>query len=107
MWSLARMESRSGIDKLDKLDKITGVEVRITSEAQAQYLRLPKPIAARVRHVTARLARWPAVSGVKPLRREWQGHFRIRSGDWRIIFRPSGDVVWIVRIDNRKDVYEV
>jgi mRNA interferase RelE/StbE len=82
------------------------MEVRITDEAQAQYARLPKAIALRVLGVFRRLAEWPDVSGAKPLRRELKGHFRIRTGDWRVIFRPSGNVVWVVRIDNRKDVYE-
>ncbi|MFI5379257.1 MAG: type II toxin-antitoxin system RelE/ParE family toxin [Tepidisphaerales bacterium] len=53
-----------------------------------------------------RLERWPDTSGAKPLRGGLKGHFRIRTGDFRIMFRVVADEVWIVRIEHRKDVYE-
>ena len=34
------------------------------------------------------------------------GHYRVRSGDYRVIFRIEGDVVRIVRIGHRADIYE-
>ena len=78
----------------------------ILGEAREQFMGLPSPIQKRVRDVFARLADWPAVSGAKPLRRELKGCFRVRVGDWRVLFRPQGDTVTIFRIDNRRDVYE-
>jgi hypothetical protein len=30
----------------------------------------------------------------------------VRTGDWRVIFRPVGDEIRIVRIAHRRDVYE-
>lgn len=65
------------------------------------------PLAIRLRcyGIIERLQHWPSVSGAKPLRGELKGCFRIRTGDWRVVFRPEGSVLWIVRIDNRKDVY--
>lgn len=44
------------------------------------------------------------ISGAKPLRGAWKGCFRLRTGDWRMIVKPAGDILWIVRIDNRRDV---
>jgi mRNA-degrading endonuclease RelE of RelBE toxin-antitoxin system len=39
---------------------------------------------------------------VRKLKGEWEGHFRIRKGDWRIIFRPPEDnVIYIVYIRKR------
>ncbi len=35
-----------------------------------------------------------------------KGCFRLRCGDWRIVFRPSGDDLFVTAIDNRRDVYE-
>jgi mRNA-degrading endonuclease RelE of RelBE toxin-antitoxin system len=81
------------------------MEVRMTSEAQADYQHLPLVIRSRVAAIFERLMHWPKVSGIKPLRGGWKNHFRIRTGDWRIIVKPAGQVVWIVRIDNRRDVY--
>ena len=37
---------------------------------------------------------------------EWAGHYRIRTGDWRVIFRVVAPDVIVVRIRNRRDVYE-
>lgn len=67
---------------------------------------LPISIHRRVLDVLHRLERWPEISGAKPLRRELKGCFRVRTGDWRVVVRPQGDVVWVIAVDNRKDVYE-
>jgi mRNA-degrading endonuclease RelE of RelBE toxin-antitoxin system len=79
--------------------------VTITAEAQRQFEQLPLPIQRRVRDVMARLADWPSVSGAKPLRKELAGSFRIRTGDYRVVFRVTGDRVLIWRVDNPRDVY--
>jgi mRNA-degrading endonuclease RelE of RelBE toxin-antitoxin system len=82
------------------------VRVEITPEAQSQFLDVPHGMQDRILAVFERLAAWPKVSGAKPLRRELKGSFRIRAGDWRILFRPQGETILIFRIDNRRDVYE-
>jgi mRNA-degrading endonuclease RelE of RelBE toxin-antitoxin system len=56
--------------------------------------------------VFKRLQQWPKMSGAKPLRGRWSGHYRVRTGDWRVIFRPVSPEVIIVRIKHRSDVYE-
>jgi mRNA-degrading endonuclease RelE of RelBE toxin-antitoxin system len=81
-------------------------KVVLTEEAAAELAELTNPMLSRVQEIIERLEHWPEVSGRKPLRGSLKGHFRIRTGDWRVIVRPAGDVLWIVRIDNRKDVYE-
>ena len=80
--------------------------VRITPEAYQQIAVLPVSIHRRVLSVLERLERWPTVSGAKPLRRELKGCFRVRTGDWRVVIRPQGQIVWVIAVDNRKDVYE-
>ena len=82
------------------------MSVRITAEAYQQITVLPVSIHRRVMTVLKRLEQWPTVSGAKPLRRELKGCFRVRTGDWRVIIRPQGEVVWVISVDNRKDVYE-
>ena len=81
-------------------------EVEFTAEAKHELEEIPLIIRLRCYGIIERLQHWPNVSGAKPLRGELKGCFRIRTGSWRIVFRPEGSMVWIVRIDNRKDVYE-
>ena len=82
--------------------------VVITPAAQAELDLLPLPIRTRVRAVFVRLERWPNVSGAKPLRGDLSGSFRIRTGDYRVVFRPerAGDRVVVWRIGYRGDVYD-
>jgi mRNA-degrading endonuclease RelE of RelBE toxin-antitoxin system len=81
------------------------MQVGLTAEALKQYGRLPRGIQPRVDHVVRRLSNWPDVSGVKPLVGGLAGNFRIRTGDYRIVFRVSGDKVIVWKIGDRKDVY--
>jgi mRNA interferase RelE/StbE len=83
-------------------------EVRIAEEARADFQSLPLPMQVRVRKVFGRLVRWPAVSGAKPLKGALKGAYRIRTGDWRVLFTVDQQArrVTVFRIDNRRDVYE-
>ena len=82
------------------------VRVLLTPEGQGEFDALPLTIQARVRDVFVRLEQWPNVSGAKPLSYDWRGHFRIRVGDWRVIFRVVAPDVVVVRIMHRSKVYE-
>ena len=96
---------QTSLDKHDKHDNFGLMEVRMTAQALSDYQRLPLVIRSRVVGVLERLTSWPRVSGAKPLHGKWKGHFRIRTGDWRLVIKPQGQVLWVVRIDNRRDVY--
>lgn len=80
--------------------------VTMTPAAARQFDALPLAIRARVLGVFERLARWPAVSGAKPLRGALAGQFRIRTGDYRVQFRIQGDQVIIERMGHRDGFYE-
>jgi mRNA-degrading endonuclease RelE of RelBE toxin-antitoxin system len=82
------------------------VAVRLTAEGAADFAALPTVMKARVLAVQARLEQWPNVSGAKALSREWVGHRRIRTGDYRVIFRVQSSDVIIVRIQHRSAVYD-
>jgi len=81
-------------------------KVEITPTAQKQIEELPGGIVQRVLSVIERLPKWPDVSGAKPLKGNRSGQFRLRTGDFRLIVRPVGDVVYVLEVGNRKDVYE-
>jgi mRNA-degrading endonuclease RelE of RelBE toxin-antitoxin system len=82
------------------------MRVLLAPEAQADVLALPVTMRARFDAVVTRLEAWPAVTGAKPLRGKLKGHFRIRMGDWRVIFKPVRPDLIVVRIAHRSTVYE-
>jgi mRNA-degrading endonuclease RelE of RelBE toxin-antitoxin system len=56
--------------------------------------------------LVSRLEKWPDVSGVKSLRGNLAGWYRLRTGDYRLLFRVKGDTVAVEKIGHRKDFYE-
>jgi mRNA interferase RelE/StbE len=75
-----------------------------TPTAKRALARLPEKVAtAAVEFIYGALAGNPARVG-KPLRNELEGLHSARRGDFRIIYRIS-DVVTIVAIDHRADIY--
>lgn len=81
-------------------------KVELTPEAVENAAGLPKAIKKRLRKVLQRLAKWPAVSGAKPLKGELAGWFRVRTGDYRVRFKVEGDTVVVDKIGHRRDVYD-
>jgi hypothetical protein len=49
------------------------IRILMTPEALGQFEGLQRTIKERMRKLVERLADWPAVSGVKPLRGTWPG----------------------------------
>ena len=82
------------------------MRVVIALEAQAEIKALPLTMLARLDAVITRLEAWPKVSGAKPLRYEWKGHYRIRMGDWRVIFKIVKPDLIVVRVAHRSTIYE-
>lgn len=82
--------------------------VLITAEARAEFNALPRAIQGRVTSIFERLKRWPDVSGHKTLRGDLAGSWRIRTGAYRVVFRPSADdqTVTVWKIGYRADVYD-
>jgi mRNA-degrading endonuclease RelE of RelBE toxin-antitoxin system len=82
------------------------VSVRITQQALEQAERLHEPIHSRILEAIERLKNWPRVSGAKALRGRQAGHFRIRTGDYRIQFLLEGSTLIVERIGHRDGFYE-
>ncbi len=79
--------------------------VVITAEALEQYQSLPLRIKDRVTNLFERLQSWPNVSGAKPLRGRLAGHYRVRTGDYRVQFHVRGDTVLVKKIGHRGGFY--
>ena len=82
------------------------VHVTFETDAAEQFQELPERIKSRVIDIIERLERWPGVSGAKPLRANLAGHYRIRTGDYRIQFRVHGDEIILERIGHRDRFYD-
>jgi mRNA-degrading endonuclease RelE of RelBE toxin-antitoxin system len=82
------------------------VTVDITSEALEQLDGLPAEIVARVERLLERLEKWPQISGAKALSGPLAGHWRLRTGDYRLQFRVEQQTVIVEKIGHRAKFYE-
>lgn len=82
--------------------------VTLTPAAKVELELVPLVIRNRITGVFERLGKWPAVSGAKPLRGDLRGSYRIRTGDYRVVFTvsPDGQKVTIWKIGNRGTIYD-
>jgi mRNA-degrading endonuclease RelE of RelBE toxin-antitoxin system len=74
--------------------------VVLTSQAVQDIAGLPGPITARMHGLVARLGQWPEVSGVKRLKGDLAGKYRLRTGDYRLQFR----VERITKVSEQKKI---
>ncbi len=57
------------------------------------------------RAIETRLTTAPHQYGV-PLRKTLHGYWKLRVGDYRVVFKIAGEEVWIFGVIHRKRVYE-
>ncbi len=68
--------------------------------------RLDQKVSARIRKaIESRLVTAPHEYGL-PLRKNLKGYWKLRVGDYRVVFRIVDSAVFILCIRHRKDVYE-
>jgi mRNA-degrading endonuclease RelE of RelBE toxin-antitoxin system len=79
--------------------------VTLLYDAAMQLGELPKPIKGRMVELIVRLADWPEVSGAKPLSGKLAGHYRLRTGDYRMQFRIESGQVLVEQIGHRDGFY--
>jgi len=71
---------------------------------------LPR-IAAGEKHriqqaIEQKLTRFPHEFGA-PLRHTLKGYWKLRVGDWRVIYKIQGRTITILRIGHRREIYEI
>lgn len=67
---------------------------------------IPANIQARIaRAVEARLTEQPEQYG-SPLRGTLKGYWKLRVGDYRVVYRIVGDEIRILAIRHRRQIYE-
>ena len=70
--------------------------------------KLSAPVKRRIRTAIEQKLTLDPLHFGKPLKYSFQGHHRLRVGDYRVIYRidPQAATVYVVAIRHRKDVYE-
>lgn len=83
-------------------------QVIVTAPARKQLLALPKQVRERAEKRIDALADDPRPPKCKALHGEWKGHYRIRVGEYRVVYRVEDDVliVLVIRVGPRGDIYE-
>jgi len=75
----------------------------------ARYLkRLPLKDQKKIKFILDQLSMSPfTMSGIKAMMGEWQGYFRLRIGDTRVIFEADSkeQIIYIEHIGPRGDIY--
>ncbi len=84
------------------------MEYRLVYHPDILKYDLPK-IPNNIKHslkraIEERLLNDPIYAG-KPLRQSLRGHRKMRAGDYRVVYRIDGDLIIILKIGHRHDVY--
>jgi mRNA interferase RelE/StbE len=81
-------------------------QIEFLPSARAELLALDSPVQARILRSLYRLAATPrSAANVRALRGDVR--FRLRVGDWRVIYKLLDDVlvVLVLRVAHRREVY--
>ena len=83
--------------------------VNYLDEAMKELSGLDKPIQRIIKEKVDLLAKNPEVlkNNIKALKGEYHGKYRLRVGQYRIVYRLEHEIITItiVRIGHRKEVY--
>lgn len=81
--------------------------IRYTREALKTLTQIPANVAERIRLKIEQYASDPAslANNIKALK-GLQGTYRLRVGDWRVIFTEDGEIIAIKKIAPRGGAYD-
>lgn len=82
-------------------------KIIITDSALRDYRKINNPFKDQIKTKIDELCNFNnETKNVKMLKGEFKGLFRLRIGDYRIIFRTQNESLIIISILHRKDVYK-
>lgn len=83
-------------------------QVKIISSAQKDIEKLPKKIAVRIRQSIEQLSQQPRPDKVKKMKGAQSNLYRIRVGDYRILYEIHDKklIIIVVAAAHRRDVYK-
>lgn len=81
--------------------------ILFSKEARREMLKLPPPIAARIREKLTLLAEDPYAQHNNVTKLQNRPGYRLRVGDWRVIYEVQGDelMILVIKIATRGDIY--
>ena len=72
----------------------------------ADLPRINVKMRERIRRaIESRLMTAPQEYGL-PLRKSLRGYWKLRVGDYRVVFKVEGEVIYVLGIRHRKNIYE-
>ena len=102
----ALVDGHSGVDRqINRAYSVDMAKVVLTPEAADELDAVNEPLHARILRLLDRLEAWPNVSGAKRLTGNLAGYLRLRTGDYRVLFRTDGDRVIVEKIGHRDRFY--
>jgi mRNA interferase RelE/StbE len=78
----------------------------LSEQAQRDLARLDSPFRRQVEKRMDWLAEHADDIAAKALTGDWAGFFKLRAGDYRILYQVKGETVLVLRIRHRREVYE-
>ncbi len=66
---------------------------------------IPQNLKNRLENALEKRLLADPVKAGRPLRQSLAGHRKMRAGDYRIIYRVQDDLIIVLKIGHRKDVY--
>lgn len=81
--------------------------VLFSRDATKSLQRMPANTAGQLRAKIAQLATTPDAldNNVKALK-GYRGYYRLRVGDWRVVFRRDADALFVLEIGPRGSIYD-
>ena len=81
--------------------------IEFTEAARRDLVALPRTAQRRIDAAIRMLSTNPRPPKAKKLKGQWRDYWRIRTGDYRILYQIEDDrlVICVIRIRDRKDVY--
>jgi len=80
--------------------------VRFTPQAEADLSRLDRDVAQRILRKLRWLAENFELLTPEPLSGTWHGVFKLRVGDYRVLYTCTGETIIVHRIAHRREVYK-
>jgi mRNA interferase RelE/StbE len=82
--------------------------INFTHKAEEDLEKLDKKLKERILNKIIWMRDNFDQMNLLPLSNEWQGFYKLRAGDWRIIYNISGESkeIFIYKIENRDKVYK-
>ena len=83
------------------------VKIEWTEGAIKDLEKLDKPIAQRILRRLAWLSKNFQGIVPEPLSGEFKGTFKLRIGEWRVVYTVEGDTIVIQFIGHRRGIYKI